>query len=279
MERRKKTSRPKGSPLPTIQLPDTRVDIWCAPLLPEWDHDFFQVYQKILTPEENQRCERFIFEKDRRQFLLTRGLVRDVLSRYAEVEPSDLVFCRNDYGKPSVAHPDGFPVAFSLSHTKGLSVCAVASQEIVGVDVESLQRTTAHSDIAKRFFTAAEVDFLNRFAGDQKRIEFLRLWTLKEAFVKAKGLGLVIPLNSFEIQLASERPASVSFPNTSSGKPEDWHFLQIHLGNSYILGVALHMKRPKPIGVQCSTIKPLTEEGTPIGLEPNLKNEWNLLEF
>ena len=132
-----------------MHLPENRVDVWCAPLPQEWDSGLSHAYRAILTSEETERYARFMFEKDRRQFLLTRALARDVLSRYVGVEPSALVFSRNEYGKPALAQPLDCPIVFSLSHTKGLSVCAVATEQSIGVDVEWLQRMSGHPDIAK----------------------------------------------------------------------------------------------------------------------------------
>ena len=106
----------------------------------EWDSRLTHSYQEILAPEETERYARFVFEKDRRQFLLTRALVRDVLSRYVGEQPSALVFTHNDFGKPALGGPPGHPVSFNLAHTKGMSVCAVVSKQMIGVDVENLQR-------------------------------------------------------------------------------------------------------------------------------------------
>ncbi|MDX1411815.1 MAG: hypothetical protein R3351_06630, partial [Nitrospirales bacterium] len=131
-----------------LRLPENQVDIWCAGLPDVWDDGLFHSYYEILTSEETERYTHFVFEKDRRQFLLTRALERDVLSRYLEVKPAALVFTRNKYGKPAIAKPNGCPITYSLSHTKGLSVCAVAPSGDVGVDVESLQRNNSHQDIS-----------------------------------------------------------------------------------------------------------------------------------
>jgi 4'-phosphopantetheinyl transferase len=240
----------------------------------EWDSSLSDSYRTLLTSEETERYSRFVFEKDRRQFLLTRALERDVLSRYLGVEPSELKFTRNEFGKPVISHPFGSPITYSLSHTKGLSVCAVGSGGDVGVDVESLQRANNHAGIAKRFFATSEADFLESLDENQKPIEFLRLWTLKEAFVKARGLGLSIPLNSFEIEMIPKRAPCVSFPNGTHGHEADWRFLQIRLGWSFQIAIARTMTKPKEITVKFSAITPLTEEIVSVILEPNVLNEW-----
>jgi len=264
--------------LPPVRFSENQVDIWCARLPDEWDSSLSDSYRKILTPEETERYARFAFEKDRRQFLLTRALVRDVLSRYLGVEPAALVFARNEYGKPALAEPLGCPVTFSLSHTKGLSVCAVASEQMIGVDVESLQRTPGHQDIPKRFFATSEVAFLESVDKPQKSTEFLRLWTLKEAFIKARGLGLSIPLNSFEVEMITGGPPCVSFSDGNHGNASDWQFLQIRLGRTFHIAIALPMLKPKEMAVKFSTITPLTGESASVILESNGLNEWALGE-
>lgn len=254
--------------------PDNQVDLWCA-FLDEGDApDLEQLYRSVLSPDEARRAARFHFEKDRRQFLLTRALVRDVLSRYVGAAPSALVFARNEYGKPALAHPAGCPVAFSLSHTQGLSVCAVASAQMIGVDVERLDRANCHPDIAKRFFAPAESAYLEGLAGDERRLEFLRLWTLKEAFVKARGKGLSIPLNSFTINARPGRPARVSWLHVAQDKEGGWRFLKICVSRTFQIAVAVPMAQPKTIVVRLRRIVPLTERSMDLVLEPNPQHEW-----
>ena len=254
------------------------MDIWCARLPDDLDDGLFHSYYEILTSEETERYTRFAFEKDRRQFLLTRALERDVLSRYLGVEPAAVLFTRNEYGKPALAEPIGCPITYSLSHTKGLSVCAVVFKHLIGVDVESLHRTSSHRDISKRFFAGSEIAYLETIEEGQKSTEFLRLWTLKEAFVKACGLGLSIPLNSFEIKMNPDRPPWVSFSDGVYGHEADWRFLQIRFGHSFHIALALNKPQSKEVTVTFSIITPLQEVRTSIFFEPNRLNEWILEE-
>ena len=252
------------------------MDIWCARLPDDWDDGLFHLYYELLTSEEAERYTRFVFETDRRQFLLTRALERDVLSRYLGVEPAALGFTRNKYGKPAIAEPTECPITYSLSHTKGLSVCAVAFEQMIGIDVESLQRTPSHQDISKRFFAASEAAYLETLGEGQNRTEFLKLWTLKEAFIKARGVGLSIPLNSFEIKMDPDQPPSVSFSEGIHGNESDWRFLQIRLGGAFQIAIALAETEPKEVAVKLSTVIPLTAQSTSLILEPNEQNEWEI---
>ncbi len=257
-------------------MPDNYIDVWCSSLDAIRDPALVGSYRSLLSLEEAERHSRFLREEDRNQFLLSRALVRDVLSRYVGMQPSALVFTPNTYGKPSLTSPADRPVTFSLSHTKGLSVCAVARDRPIGVDVESLQRTSCHPDIARRFFAPSEADFLDRFDGDRKRREFLRLWTLKEAFIKALGKGLSIPLDSFAVALSSDHSTRVTFTSGDYGKGADWHFLQMCVGGSFHIAVAVSMPETKELTAQFSRIIPLCGESSSVLLEPTLLHEWAL---
>ncbi len=257
-------------------VPANQVDLWCAFLDDDGALDLESVYRGLLSSDEAQRYARFHFERDRRQFLLTRALVRDVLSRYVAVKPYGLVFTRNEYGKPALAEPAPCPVVFSLSHTKGLSVCAVASAQMIGVDVESLDRRNCHPDVAKRFFAPSEAAYLEGLGGDERRLQFLRLWTLKEAYVKARGRGLSIPLNSFAIAFAPKEAARLSCSDRNHDDAADWQFLQVRLRGSFHIAIALPMAERRGIGIRFAKLLPLTEESRPTSLEANPLNAWAL---
>ena len=257
-----------------LTLPDNRVDIWCTRLSEFQDPEFIHTYGDLLTSEEKVRFSRFMFEKDRHQYLLTRALERDVLSRYVGVEARALVFTRNGFGKPMLMEPDPCSISYSLSHTTDLSVCAVSSGQAIGVDVESLQRASNHETIAKRFFTESESTFLESLEGGEQSTEFLRLWTLKEAFIKAVGLGLALPLNSFELETFSDRPPKGTFSKELVEKGERCRFLQIRLGNSFHLSLAMLKPGSDKIGVNVTTLTPFGVANRPIFLEPNPLDEW-----
>ncbi len=156
------------------------------------------IYRQLTTPDENERMARFVFERDRWQFLITRALVRTMLSRYATVAPADWRFITNEYGRPEVLdRPAGVAdLRFNLSHTDGLIACAVTVGREVGVDVERITRAVTH-DIPGRFFAPREVADLRALPEhDQPRV-FFDYWTLKEAYIKARGMGLSLPLSDF----------------------------------------------------------------------------------
>lgn len=184
-------------------------------------------YRALLNGEEQQRMERFVFEKDRKAFLMTRALVRTMLSRYAAVPPAQWAFIANVHGRPEILdRPAGVPdLRFNISHTEGLIACAVTIGREVGVDVENIRRPLTH-DVAGRFFAPAEVNDLRRLPADQQPSVFFDYWTLKESYIKARGFGLALPLGDFAFRLNPPQPPTIAFEPTLDDDPATWQFMQ-----------------------------------------------------
>jgi 4'-phosphopantetheinyl transferase len=151
----------------------------------------------ILDDEERARAERFSFERDRRRFVARRAFLRRVLAGYTGAAPASLRYHRSSFGKPELVAADG--LTFSTSHAAGLAIVAVATHGEVGVDVERLRPMPDALDIARRFFAAAELEHLRSVPTSMRSRAFLRLWTRKEAYVKAVGRGLSMPLADFDV--------------------------------------------------------------------------------
>jgi 4'-phosphopantetheinyl transferase len=202
-------------------------------------------YRELITPEENERMARFVFERDRRQFLITRALVRTTLSRYATVAPADWRFITNEYGRPEVLdRPAGVAdLRFNLSHTDGLIACAVTVGREVGVDVENIRREVTH-DIPGRFFAPREVADLRSIPEiDQPRV-FFDYWTLKEAYIKARGMGLSIPLSDFAFCLRPPALPTIAFEPALEDDPVSWQFFQASPTPTHRLGLAVRRTGP-----------------------------------
>lgn len=163
-----------------------------------------QRFSEWLSPDEYERWGRFHLEADRQRFLLARALVRSLLGAYVQQAPASLQFTRSRHGKPELVQPAATPeqtLKFNLSHTRGLLVLAVTAADEIGVDVESITREAEMLALAERYFAASEVAMLRAADPLQLHELFFRLWTLKEAYVKARGLGLQLGLDSFAIGL------------------------------------------------------------------------------
>ena len=184
-------------------------------------------YLALMSPDEHERMARLIFERDRRRFLLTRALVRTMLSRYAAVRAADWRFVENVHGRPEILdRPRGVPdLRFNISHTDGLIACAVTIGREVGVDVEHIGRRLTH-DVAGRFFAPQEVKDLAILPEDEQQKAFFDYWTLKEAYIKARGFGLALPLADFAFTLAPPSQPRIAFEPALDDDPETWQFAQ-----------------------------------------------------
>lgn len=176
----------------------------------------------LLSDEEYARQRRFHFDEDRLAFLVAHGLVRLALSRYAPVAPERWTFSADSYGKPSIAAPAS-PLRFSLSHTRSLVACAVVNDRPVGVDVEDASRA-APLEVADRYFTPGERRDIAAAEPDQQARRFFEYWTLKEAYVKAHGLGLSLPLDRFEFRREADGAWRIAFAPPPLDDPAAWWF-------------------------------------------------------
>ncbi len=184
-----------------------------------------------LSDEEVTAIDRFAFERDRRRYTATRNFVRHLLSKYATREPAEWRFVTNDYGKPSI-HPDlSADIYFNISHTKSRVVCAVALFPDIGVDIED-KIPKDFRKLANKFFSNGECDWLmNLQAEHDARAGFLSLWTLKEAFIKAVGKGMYIPLTSFCVLPKDPDRAELTQLDTEVGS---WDFRRFVLDDSRV---------------------------------------------
>jgi len=206
----------------TEALADDEVCVWLAETAAWSAPEDRQRLMRLLSEEERARSQRFHFDQDRLAFLVAHGLVRMALSRYAPVAPAEWTFSADSYGKPSVATPAS-TLSFSLSHTRALVACAVVRGRPVGVDVEDASRP-APLEIAERYFVPAERRDIFAADPDQRTRRFFEYWTLKEAYVKACGLGLSLPLDRFELRRDADSSWRIAFVPLPLDDPAAWWF-------------------------------------------------------
>ena len=191
----------------------------------------------VLSADERARADRFVFARDRRDFVAAHALLRRSLSICADVRPADWTFTTGAHGKPSVAAgSDAPPLAFNLSHTQGLVACAVALDGEIGIDVESAGRVASVGALAARFFSAGEIAHLDACAGSQRGERFIELWTLKESYIKAIGTGLSHPLDSFEFDIRN--PAAITMTAPADTGVDNWTFALMAPSPQYRLALA-----------------------------------------
>lgn len=202
------------SPVETPELPDNEVHIWRAPL--EMDSATLIHLQRTLAKDEKARSERFIFDQDRNHFIAARGILREVLGRYLQRPPQTIDFVYGARGKPAISNGGSrHPICFNLSHSHGLAVIGIAREREIGIDIELMRPEFAGEEIARRYFSAKEVDELNRLPAELRTEGFFHCWTRKEAYIKAKGDGLYIPLESFDVSLTPGLPTELNSADRS----------------------------------------------------------------
>jgi 4'-phosphopantetheinyl transferase len=194
------TARVDGDRVPqsamTYQLERDAVHVWAARL--DTRQELIDRFWKILDQEERQRANRFRFDTFRTRFILAHGFLRELLGRYLDIDARKIIFERDSYGKPHVVDRE---FEFNLSHSGALAVIAVSASSKVGVDVEKIRPLPDLDAIARRLFTRAEYAQICASPPNRRVDTFFTCWTRKEAFIKALGKGLSIPLDSFEIPL------------------------------------------------------------------------------
>jgi 4'-phosphopantetheinyl transferase len=228
------------------------------------DDGMMQRYRALLSEDERRREERFHFEKDRRRHVITRALVRTTLSRYARVSPPDWSFRVNAYGKPEVANEgsDAADISFNVSHTEDLVALAVTSRLAVGVDAEAVRRRPAAIDVARRWFTAPEAIALAQLPAQSRDEAFFQYWTLKESYVKARGMGLSIPLDKFAFDLTRNDGIEVSIDAALEDAPQRWRFWQFRLASPFVVAVCVQRSRHAEQRLVVSKVVPLEREQT-----------------
>lgn len=177
----------------SILIENNIVHLWRAKLSEFTEEKYFN----LLSPDEAQRANRFRFPKHRRRFAITRGILREILSKYVAISPEQITFTYGQRGKPYL---ENNLLYFNISHSEEVAVYALTKEIEIGVDVQKIEEKYP-DDVAKRFFTNDEYEALNRMPELNRAEAFCQLWAAKEAVIKAVGEGLYVPLGNFSIDL------------------------------------------------------------------------------
>lgn len=202
-------------------------------------------YTAWLDPGERDRLARFTNLGARAQYLVGRALSKSVLARYLDVEPSAVRFEKTENGKPFLRSRASRGLEFNVTHKPGVVACAVAVGVRVGVDLELFKPEKTGEEIAKRFFSENENRFLDDYEGAAYARRFFQIWTLKEATIKALGLGMKLPLKHFaliprcEPDAAESSAIDASFDASLNENPDDWQFHLRSIGENVIVSLAL----------------------------------------
>ena len=216
----------------------SRIDLWCTYISEIGDDSLWPRYDALLSADERAVQARFRFAKDQRRYLVTRALVRTVLSRYAAVRPEDWVFSAGARGRPEIAAPGAAPaLEFNISHSADLVLLGVTSGRTLGIDTESVTAREADIDGLNRYFAPQESAALLALAPGERRRRFFELWTLKESYIKARGLGLAIALDAFRFELAGERGLTLHMRPGLGDSPDRWRLWLLVLRSGFLAAV------------------------------------------
>ena len=194
-----------SSPPKKLELRENELHVWRANLNPA--PEVLERLALTLANGEKARAARFHFARDRDHFTACRGILRELLGGYLGSSPASIEFSYGEFGKPAHRAQDSHPtIRFNVSHSSGLAVLAFARSCEIGIDLERISGEFAGEEIARRDFSAREVAELIALPAEMRPEGFSLCWTRKEAYVKARGMGLQIPLDSFSVSLTPNRP-------------------------------------------------------------------------
>jgi 4'-phosphopantetheinyl transferase len=217
------TSRPGGN----LLIAPSEVHVWRVPL--DSPGAVLLPLATTLSLEERARAEKFFFDRDRNAYIAARGVLRQLLARYLGGQPSELQFGYESRGKPFLASPSiAQPLNFNVAHSRNIALLAFSAGPPVGVDVEFIRTDIASEEIAVRYFAPQEVAELRALPPEQRPEAFFLGWTRKEAYVKALGDGLQIPLASFCVSLTPGQPATLESADSSR-----WTLRNLSPGTGY----------------------------------------------
>jgi 4'-phosphopantetheinyl transferase len=196
-------------------LAGNEVHIWCAAIAqPE------VAYFSLLSPDERTRARHFRFERERRRFVVGRGILRTILGRYLNLPPEKLQFKYETSGKPALAGKTS--LHFNLAHSGDLALYAFTRERELGIDLEEIHPVADVQQLVEQFFSPIERAELAALPPDRMLEAFFSGWTRKEAYLKARGIGLTYPLDQFSVSMASEKPAKLLSVRDGSEKLSRW---------------------------------------------------------
>ena len=220
-----------------LSLGEKEVHLWlvavtdCAEDLPP--------LRALLNAEELERAGRFHFQRDRDRYVIARGVLRDLLAKY--LATSQFAFATNKFGKPSLQPPhEG--LEFNVSHSRDLALFGFTRSRPIGVDVEWIRPDFATLEIANRFFAPDESKLLAALSEIERPSAFFNCWTRKEAYIKARGVGLSLGLSHFAVTLKPGEPAALTRVDNDSEAPNRWTVLDFDVGAEYRAAAAFEAR-------------------------------------
>lgn len=246
-----------------VTLGSDEIHLWLADYERIADERLHAAYRELLDEAEKAQEPRFYFARDRRRYLVTRALVRTVLSRYAPVAPAEWMFANNQYGRPELHQAQAGDLTFNISHTHSMIVLGVTRKRALGVDVENVRAREVSLDIARHYFAPPEVEALGLVPQDEQQFRFFEYWTFKESYIKARGMGLSLPLDKFSFHYRDERAVHIAIHPELADDANRWQFWQFRPSPEYLVAVCAERSGAESPRVVVRHAVPMLDE-TPV---------------
>lgn len=224
-----------------LELCANNIDLWFTFYDQIQDRSLLRRYRLWLAEEELDQEAEFYFAEDRIRYLVTRALVRAVLSRYIPIPPEQWRFKRNAYGRPEIGNNDfrARRLSFNISHTRSLIMLGVTRDGAIGVDIENIRAREAPLEVASSFFAPDENTAIEAMPAGMRSLRFWEYWTLKESYIKAKGKGLSIPLKDVRFDLSRSPDIEAHFCPALDDNPSRWKIWQLRPTEDYLAAVCV----------------------------------------
>jgi len=231
-------SDPKFELTAPREIPRDEVHVWQVELTAVRSAE--ARWREIISDDEQTRADRFRFAIDRQNFTAARALLRILLGAYAGLAPKAVTFSYGEQGKPSLnTREQNERVEFNLSHSGEIALLAFARGRAVGVDIERIRENLEPEKIARRFFSQREQKELSALPPSERYVGFFRCWTRKEAYIKARGTGLALPLDGFDVSLKPGEPNALLEARTPDTDITAWPLGELAVADGYVAALCV----------------------------------------
>ena len=235
--------------------------LWFSFLEEIQDEKLIAEYRRLLPSSERDKLGRYRFDRHKKRYLVGRALIRTVLSSCTGVAPDQITLARETHGRPYLAlSSQGQPLQFSLSYTDGLVAAAVVVEGRVGIDVEYINRNTDCLEIAHKYFSPSEYTELQQLPEIQMRERFFELWTLKEAYVKAQGLGLSLALNEVNFNFSDNHSDQITLTSVTISEEKFWQVRLLSPSTEHKAALCVSQQTEAPLKLISKKTIPLVAE-------------------